>query len=265
MGSEHINSLNIAERTGYILASLVMSAALCCCSSEKPGQMQMAKEKTGRTVPASRQEGGSQKTPLSQSSQRTTARQPEALSKNNLPQVDSVELKTESLDTGDRIRVIAKGSDEGASPVTFTYQWTKNGEPAGEGGSITGFKRDDSLSVKITPYNGKEYGTPKTWTTRIRNTPPKIIEHGEITFDGKIYTYQVRAIDHDGDTLTYELKQAPQGMVIDRSTGLITWKVAEKTSGKFPASAQVSDGHGGESVYNFEVSIGPDTPLKRAR
>jgi hypothetical protein len=221
--------------------------------------MQVVKEQPGAKALTNQSEDSSRGTPSSQSAQgKTAGGQLEVSSRNNLPLVDSAALQTESLNTGERIRVIAKGGDKDSDSLTFTYAWTKNGEPAGEGDSITGFKKGDKLSVKITPYDGKEYGQAKTLTTVINNTPPKIMEHKQITFDGKTYTYQVKAFDPDGDTLIYTLKEAPLGMVINRSTGLITWKVDEKTSGKFPASVQVSDGQGGETVYSFEVSISPE-------
>ena len=40
------------------------------------------------------------------------------------------------------------------------------------------------------------------------------------------YTYDVDATDVDGDTLTYSLTDNPNGMVIDPSTGVITWPFA---------------------------------------
>ena len=41
------------------------------------------------------------------------------------------------------------------------------------------------------------------------------------------YTYDVNATDVDGDTLTYSLTSKPNGMVIDSSTGEITWTWAD--------------------------------------
>ena len=40
------------------------------------------------------------------------------------------------------------------------------------------------------------------------------------------YTYDVDATDVDGDNLTYSLTDNPNGMVIDPSTGVITWPFA---------------------------------------
>ena len=40
---------------------------------------------------------------------------------------------------------------------------------------------------------------------------------------GVAYGYDVNASDANGDTLTYSLRQAPAGMTINASTGLIAW------------------------------------------
>ena len=43
---------------------------------------------------------------------------------------------------------------------------------------------------------------------------------------GQLYEYLVRANDPDGDTLTYNLNEAPEGMVIDSQTGQISYTPA---------------------------------------
>jgi hypothetical protein len=160
----------------------------------------------------------------------------------------------ESRDDKDILTVVAEATDKDGDEVTFAYEWTINGESAGNGEFITGFKKGDKISVKITPFDGKEYGHSRILNTEINNTPPKITAHKDYKFDGVTYSYQVRAYDPDGDALTYELKTGPPGMTIS-STGLITWTVPSGFSGKAPASVSVSDGKGGEAFYNFEVII----------
>src|SRR5262249_31399451 len=52
------------------------------------------------------------------------------------------------------------------------------------------------------------------------------------------YQYTVKAIDPDGDPLTYSLPLGPQGMSIDPTSGLITWAgpgVANPPSGPAPS------------------------------
>jgi hypothetical protein len=176
--------------------------------------------------------------------------------KNAPPQLSRVKIMPEIFKPGDTLSVEASGSDIDGDPVTIAYEWTKNGESAGNGYRLeTPIKRGDKISVRVTPYDGEVYGVSVILQREIQNMPPMITEDKNFNFDGKIYTYQVKATDPDGDPLTYNLKQAPKGMVIDK-TGLITWKVSEKESGRFPVTVQVTDGHGGEALYNLDTTIG---------
>ena len=176
--------------------------------------------------------------------------------KNAPPELSRVKIMPEIFKPGDTLNVEASGSDIDEDPVTITYEWMKNGEPAGNGKRLEiPLKRGDKISIKVTPYDGEVYGTSVVLQREIQNMPPMITEDKNFNFDGKIYTYQVKATDPDGDPLIYNLKQAPKGMVIDK-TGLITWKVSEKESGRFPVTVQVTDGHGGEVLYNLDITIG---------
>ncbi len=179
---------------------------------------------------------------------------PEALSK-NAPKVDKARFLIELVNGTDRLKVVAEGSDKNGNKVSLRFQWTKNGEPAGEGDTISGFKRGDKVSVMITPFDDRGNGLARSLTTEIKNTPPSIVEHQETNFDGKVWSYQVKATDADGDPLTYSLKSAPPGMTIDPSTGLIKWNVPPDFMGKASFAVSVADGHGGEASQDLALDI----------
>ncbi|HDP73854.1 MAG TPA: hypothetical protein ENN46_02755 [Candidatus Woesearchaeota archaeon] len=66
------------------------------------------------------------------------------------------------------------------------------------------------------------------------------------------YTYDVKANDPDGDTLTFMLLAGPEGMIINFTTGRITWTPASK--GTFPVNISVSDSQ--TTVFqNFDVVV----------
>jgi hypothetical protein len=176
--------------------------------------------------------------------------------KNAPPEVESVKFLTEAIKPGDTMSIAPVGIDADGDTVDFLYEWTRNGEPAGKGKSIEGpVKRGDKISVKITPFDGQDYGSPVVIQREIRNVPPVIIDHEEFSFDGRIYTYQVRASDLDGDTLTYSLESASDGMTIDSANGLLTWIVPPEFKGKKNVSIIASDGHGGTARYNLGITI----------
>ena len=60
------------------------------------------------------------------------------------------------------------------------------------------------------------------------------------TFVNEAYTYDVNANDPDGDVLIYWLDTAPEGMVINSTSGLISWLPTQ--TGTFSVVVKVSDG-----------------------
>jgi len=181
--------------------------------------------------------------------------------KNAPPEIVSARI----VPSGGTLSVEASASDIDGDGVTLTYEWTKNGEPAGSGNHIqVPLKRGDKVSVKITPFDGEAYGREKTLVNEIGNMPPVITYDKRFSFDGSVWTSQIKATDPDGDPLTYTLKDAPQGMTITQN-GLITWRVPADFKGKQPVTVSVTDDHGGEAVYNLAVTITEESAVKRSR
>ena len=56
-----------------------------------------------------------------------------------------------------------------------------------------------------------------------------------------LYTYDVTATDLEGDVLTYSLLTFPEGMVIDSSTGVITWTPTKEQMGGNEVTVKVND------------------------
>ena len=110
--------------------------------------------------------------------------------------------------------------------------------------------------MKITPYDEEDYGQTLVLNTTIYNASPKVTGGGAEKFENNVYVYQIYASDPDGDELVYSLRQAPEGMVIDPKTGLIRWKADVKDSGSHAISVKVSDGQGGDILYNYDITIG---------
>jgi hypothetical protein len=249
------------RRHGYSLTLCIVcfiaALLICSCSPEKtdtgnvPGQ-------SGERAAGEAGAGPAETGPSTSQSNAQGEKDTEAMSVNK-PKVDRAMFLLETIGGIDVLKIAAEGSDREGKKASLRYEWTKNGEPAGEGDSFRRFRRGDRISVRITPFDEKGPGFARTMTTEIRNTTPRIVEHQKVGFDGKVWSYQVNATDADGDTLTYSLKKAPQGMTIGVATGLITWEVPPRFSGKAPVTVSVTDGHGGEATYSFDaiMSITP--------
>ncbi len=175
---------------------------------------------------------------------------------NTPPEVTQVRLLPETFRAGDKLRVEPIAVDDDGDSVAFTYEWTVNGEPAGKEPALAHTPRKgDFISVTITPFDGTDSGKPVTVQRTINNMPPVIIDHNDFSFEGNVYTYQVKAYDADGDKLTYSLEGQPADMTIDPETGLIKWVVPAEFKGKKDVTVRVSDGNNGTARYSLAVTI----------
>jgi len=174
----------------------------------------------------------------------------------NEAEISRVKIIPEVFRRGDTLRVDATGNDIDGDEVALSYEWTKNGEPAGKGRQLeVVVKRGDKISVKITPFDGTDYGRAGILQRDIVNLPPHITDNRKYIFDGKRYSQQIIASDPDGDSLTYSLKKAPGGMLIDSSSGIITWDVPAHFLGKASFTVAVTDGHDGEATQDLALEI----------
>jgi hypothetical protein len=176
--------------------------------------------------------------------------------KNAPPEVAKIRLEPEVSRLGATLSLEVEASDADGDEVTISYEWTKNGEPAGDGPRIGApVQRGDKISVRITPFDRTDYGRPALLEREIKNLPPMIVDEKQIGFEGDVCTYKVGGTDPDGDQLKFSLKEAPEGMSIDPETGLISWIVPPEFKGKAAFTACVNDGQGGEAVQQFTIDI----------
>lgn len=175
---------------------------------------------------------------------------------NTPPEIRSVRIVPEVIRPGDSLAVEVAGADADDDEVSFEYEWVRNGLPAGSGNRLEGpLKRNDSISVKVTPFDGKAHGNFLILRREALNYPPVIRGVAEALLSEEDYTCRIDASDGDGDPLTYSLKEAPPGMTIEAATGAIRWPVPADFTGKVPVTVAVSDGHGGEATHAMAVTI----------
>jgi len=180
---------------------------------------------------------------------------------NSPPEIRSVRIVPEVIRPGDPIGVEVEATDRDGDEVTLDYRWEKNGRFAGNGSRMEGsLKRNDSISVRITPFDGDAHGNFLVVRRQVRNYPPVI----EGVFDARLeegsYTGKVVADDGDDDPLSFALAESPAGMTIDPGTGTVRWTVPDDFTGTAPVAVTVNDGYGGEAAYRFSLTIREENP-----
>ena len=83
---------------------------------------------------------------------------------------------------------------------------------------------------------------------RVTSTLP---ENAAVVAIGADWGYLIRADDPDGETVRFELVEAPSGMTIDFQTGFLRWTAAGFTGAQVVVA--VTDGAGGRTTHGFFV------------
>jgi hypothetical protein len=172
--------------------------------------------------------------------------------------LDKARLRIEFKDNKNIVRVVIdKAAGKNGKEIMYKYEWAINGQSVGNSGdSISGFKRGDKVAARITLFDGDKVWLSRNIAMEIGNTIPVVIENRASSFDGKTFSTQIKANDPDGDALSYELSSGPEGMTIDKNSGIVNWLPRENVNGgDYPVKVKVSDDHGGETTYQFTVAI----------
>lgn len=171
------------------------------------------------------------------------------------PEIILIRLSPSSPVRGDRIKADVVTRDRDGNNVSLSYQWAIDGRPLNETSDTLSaeFKRGDKISLTVTPDNGKEKGVPITVFAYVFNTKPVITSSVRDFKYESGFTYQIAAEDPDKDRLFYSLNSAPDGMTIDRETGIITWDIPSTFKGKAYVVASVIDEAGGEARQIFNI------------
>lgn len=187
---------------------------------------------------------------------------------NSPPRITRFDIEPMSPARGETIKAIVETYDKDGDDVSVRYEWSRNDVPlAWSSSTLTlseGFQRGDTISIKVTPDDGKVRGTPLVMSLTIRNALPILrATPGAFKFDGSIYTDRFEASDPDNDRLTFSLKDAPAGVSIDPTKGTVRWNVPSAFDGRTQYTVVVNDGHGGEATLTVDVDI--ETKQEKAK
>jgi hypothetical protein len=87
------------------------------------------------------------------------------------------------------------------------------------------------------------------------NSAPTIISTPPISASQDHFDYFVKAVDPDGDRLTYQLEVAPVSMFISEEPGHIVWQIPLSQQGTSHVKVVVKDGQGGIATQKFDLTL----------
>lgn len=180
------------------------------------------------------------------------------LVENTAPVLTSVTIAPAQARAGESLRAVVDGSDADRDEVRYTFKWWRNGTLFLEGEEATldttTFVRGDSIVVSATPRDavaqGKEaFSQPIT----LINSPPKIISVPPSVVESGRYEYMVKAVDPEGDPVTFTLQTSPPGMRIDGRTGRIEWQVPPEFKGPCHVKVMAQDDREDWAFQEFDL------------
>lgn len=150
---------------------------------------------------------------------------------------------------------------EDSPECIFEYRWFLNGEenPFETTEIFPGslLRRGDKLSVVVIPVSffGDRLDPFVSLPIEVINSSPQILSIPQILTDEFPFTYQVEAIDEDGDILHYSLESSPDSMSIDEDNGLLKWIPSNVTEQRFSTTVVVQDDYGGRAEQKVELTL----------
>ncbi|MCS7469110.1 putative Ig domain-containing protein [Stieleria sp. ICT_E10.1] len=116
------------------------------------------------------------------------------------------------------------------------------------------------VGVSVIADDGNGGVTVQDFTLNVRSKPENFapvilsIPVDEIA-TGRAYSYNVDATDPEGDDVVYLLEQAPAEMMIDPSSGLITWDASSLTPGDHSVVVHARDEFGSFDQQAYTLSM----------
>ena len=177
-----------------------------------------------------------------------------------------------ALVTATAVRLEWSGDDEDGDAVTFflvlsTQPFASTAPPPFLTSTMAHTHLAEGLSDGATyywtvvPHDGRTNGTapavrrftvglpPPNLAPRFTGAPPANATVGEAL------VHRLTAVDDDGDALTYELVDGPEGMVLDNASGTLGWTPAPGQEGDRRVAVRVADGMGGVADLEFTVHV----------
>lgn len=183
------------------------------------------------------------------------------------PTMTSVSVTPTSPGTSATLTANAAASDPDGDPISFTYQWLKNGSNIAGATSRTlnlavsgNGDRGDQIAVTVRASDGSNSSAPMTSAAVVVvNTDPTFSQDvgDRSSAEGEAVTLPAGATDPDGDPLTFAATGLPPGLAIDGGTGLVSGTIAAGAAGSSPfaVSITVRDGASVDATDTFSWTV----------
>lgn len=111
----------------------------------------------------------------------------------------------------------------------------------------------NTFSIEVVDPRDGRAEQAFTVAVLVPNHPPEFESSPAMSsmFTGETFAYIAKAVDPDGDTLTYQLKESPAEVVFDTTSGILIW--SPQAPGEYVFTIQALDGRDGVAEQTFTV------------
>ncbi len=179
-----------------------------------------------------------------------TARSPVVIFGNTPPQIIGARISPDTiLSSTDDLTVIGEGFDQDGDSLRWLCYWILNYSERIVDSSTTlslknlNLEKGAHLTAELYAYDGDTVSTPYLLEIDVVNAPP-MLKAGldSVRYSPNGLEYQVPIADPDGDVLTFELLEGPEGVTIDPTRGIISGGGQDSTNFDIVVRATDSDG-----------------------
>lgn len=185
---------------------------------------------------------------------------------NTPPFLSKVELQ--SADGGTRVEATAEAKDPDHDRVDLTYRWFHGEQVIQESEesllSTKGLDTRLPIVVEVLAHDSESVGKPlRSSPFRLDNHAPSIVSVPPVTSGENVYDYVVKAVDEDGDPVTFQLEKGPRGMTVDENTGHLHWVVPTDHAGVVHVKVLVKDAPGSIAYQEFDLTLSHELPVTK--
>ncbi len=145
------------------------------------------------------------------------------VSKNSPPSINSITIDPSQPHVMDLLKSEATAVDPDGDSMTYSYQWMKNGaEMYGEVSATLSpgkARKGDSISVRVIPFDGKDYGEARVSDPVIILNSPPMMRSAKILPERPTKAQELiaqgEAEDPDGDKVTFLYQWVKNGTEIE--------------------------------------------------
>ncbi|MBP7936251.1 MAG: PKD domain-containing protein [Phycisphaerae bacterium] len=184
---------------------------------------------------------------------------------NRSPDITSTPALAAGVDQAYAYQVVAIDPD--LDPLVYVLETKPSGMTIGATTGLIGWTPGVAdlgvHEVSVKAADGKGGWAIQTYALTVSqaggNTSPRFISVPVTVAQAEAtYSYSAKAVDDDGDAITYGLATAPDGMVVVAASGLIEWTPQATQLGTHPVVLRADDGRGGYTQQSFQVTVSAD-------